>query len=158
MTDLPVHLDAAASPTADEDVQALLAFVAVHDVPCPACGYNLRQLTQPTCPECGLTLKLTVGSAEPFKRAWGFALALSAMIAGLGMVMILMTIAQGVPDFYDSAEYIFYYGSIIWVPAPALLLIFRRKFCKMAGGIQYAIILLAVLSMMVIGLSLISLG
>ena len=30
-----------------------------HDVPCPQCGYNLRELTRDTCPECG----------RPFDRA-----------------------------------------------------------------------------------------
>ena len=37
------------------------------DVPCPACGYNLRGNTSGTCPECGVQLGLaviTVGSPK----------------------------------------------------------------------------------------------
>jgi hypothetical protein len=29
-------------------------YLARHDVPCPSCGYNLRGLEKPVCPECGL--------------------------------------------------------------------------------------------------------
>ncbi|MCE7973090.1 MAG: hypothetical protein DYG92_02010 [Leptolyngbya sp. PLA1] len=38
----------------------LAAFLAEHDVACPNCGYNLRGLDKPRCPECGVTLTVTV--------------------------------------------------------------------------------------------------
>ncbi len=47
-------------PVKDE-TELLLRFVAHRDHACPKCGYNLRNLTQPVCPECGEELKLTVG-------------------------------------------------------------------------------------------------
>ncbi len=31
----------------------LLAFLATRDLACPGCGYNLRGLATPRCPECG---------------------------------------------------------------------------------------------------------
>src|ERR1043165_104303 len=42
------------SPTSD----ALRTFLAERDVPCPKCGYNLRGLSGPTCPECNTLLAL----------------------------------------------------------------------------------------------------
>lgn len=39
----------------------LLAFVQGRDVECPRCGYNLRDLKKPVCPECREELTLTVG-------------------------------------------------------------------------------------------------
>ncbi len=39
----------------------LLEFVRGRDVLCPACGYNLRNLTAARCPECNRELALQVG-------------------------------------------------------------------------------------------------
>ncbi|MEX2218812.1 MAG: YcxB family protein [Phycisphaerales bacterium] len=38
------------------DAARMRALLAWNDVPCPACRYNLRGLTEPRCPECGLVL------------------------------------------------------------------------------------------------------
>jgi hypothetical protein len=38
----------------------LLAFLRGRDVACPRCGYNLRDLTAPLCPECQEPLALDV--------------------------------------------------------------------------------------------------
>jgi hypothetical protein len=38
----------------------LRAYLAGRDVPCPSCGYDLRDLVASTCPECGAPLALTV--------------------------------------------------------------------------------------------------
>ncbi len=55
----------------------LLEFVGDRNVPCPRCGYNLRALTKPVCPECREELKLTVGRAKA-----RFGLFLAAVIPG----------------------------------------------------------------------------
>ncbi|MFG0275964.1 MAG: hypothetical protein ACF8QF_13010 [Phycisphaerales bacterium] len=34
---------------------ALRAFVALHDIACPTCGFNLRGCAEERCPECGET-------------------------------------------------------------------------------------------------------
>ena len=41
--------------------QHLIDFVHDRDVPCPSCGYALRNLQSPVCPECGEELTLRVG-------------------------------------------------------------------------------------------------
>ncbi len=40
----------------------VVEFVRTRSVPCPRCGYELRGLEQPKCPECGEPLVLKVGS------------------------------------------------------------------------------------------------
>src|SRR5262245_32338920 len=53
-----------APPTTSRDPQEialLLQYVRERDVRCPRCDYNLRNLSQPVCPECREDLRLTVG-------------------------------------------------------------------------------------------------
>ncbi len=49
---------------ASDETELLLRFLAHRDQSCPRCSYNLRNLTQPVCPECGESLKLTVGRRD----------------------------------------------------------------------------------------------
>lgn len=46
-----------APPMADAH-EMLRRYLADHDAPCPACGYNLRGLEGETCPECGEAVAL----------------------------------------------------------------------------------------------------
>jgi hypothetical protein len=41
-----------------ESVDELRAFLTVRDAACPRCGYNLRGLQEPVCPECGASISL----------------------------------------------------------------------------------------------------
>ena len=52
-------------PRDPEEVELLLQFVRERDVRCPRCDYNLRNLSQPVCPECREPLQLTVGARKP---------------------------------------------------------------------------------------------
>ncbi len=60
---------------ATNDNEGLRQHLADRDLPCPGCGYNLRGLPDPVCPECRQELQLTVGLVEP---------RLGALIAGVG--------------------------------------------------------------------------
>ena len=55
----------ATKPPSSDGAATLLEYVRERDVPCPLCGYNLRNLTRPQCPECREDLKLTVGLLKP---------------------------------------------------------------------------------------------
>lgn len=44
--------------------EMLLEFLREHDAACPVCGYNVRALIRPICPECRQELMLTVGAAR----------------------------------------------------------------------------------------------
>jgi len=66
----------------------LPAFLAERDVPCPSCGYNLRDLKEARCPECGEAIDLRVGLVEP-RQAAGIA-GLIGLAAGAGMNGLLL--------------------------------------------------------------------
>jgi hypothetical protein len=57
---VPPPSDPTPAASMSED-QLLLAFVQDRDVSCLLCGYNLRALTMPRCPECGNALRSSVG-------------------------------------------------------------------------------------------------
>lgn len=73
------------------DVDMLLAFLRERDVPCPRCGYNLRDLTQPACPECREELTLIVA-----RREIGFGWLLLSLVpgafSGIAAAFLLMVI------------------------------------------------------------------
>ncbi len=78
-----------------DDVARLLSmFLRGRDVPCPLCGYNLRDLTQQQCPECRHGLLLTVGVTK-LRFLW-FLLAMTACtFAGIAAGLTLIpTIVQ----------------------------------------------------------------
>jgi hypothetical protein len=69
------------------------SYVAERDVPCYGCGYNLRGLAGPTCPECGRTLLLQELMGPPRVRLgrwfWGGA----ALDGGLFVWMAVRLVA-----------------------------------------------------------------
>ena len=75
-------------PASDE---ILHSFLRDRDVPCPLCGYNLRNLTGGRCPECGNDLVLRVGVTEP--RLGAFLVLLVACCTGFGGSLLFSLIA-----------------------------------------------------------------
>src|SRR5215471_11172765 len=73
--------------------ELLLMFVHDRSVPCPRCGYDLRALTQPRCPECREPLKLVVGRAH-VQHLW-----------------FLLTIAPGI---FSGILSILMVGVVVW--------------------------------------------
>jgi len=75
-----------------EDDHRLLEFLRDRDVPCPKCGYNLRNLLKPKCPECELALTLGV-CAKPLRMGSLFAVVVSnsitAFLASVNIVLLL---------------------------------------------------------------------
>ncbi len=67
-----------------DDVAQLLTYLATRDVPCPGCGYNLRGLARPNCPECGDSVSLTVTNYP--SRLGGY----SAGFIGLSLSLFLV--------------------------------------------------------------------
>ena len=124
-------------PVVDETAH-LLAWVKGRDVPCPVCGYNLRDLTRPVCPECRHDVHLTVGVLHP-RLGWLFVALtpsmFSAVAAGLLLVpMTMMLLVGGEPAPWPvvGAEV---FG---WVSAMAGLVLFlkRNLFLRLPAPIQ----------------------
>jgi hypothetical protein len=70
----------------------LLQFLADQDVPCPGCGYNLRGLTTPTCPECAQALTLRVGLTEPRLGMFSGLLGAAAGLGFHGLLLLYMVV------------------------------------------------------------------
>ena len=66
----------------------LQAFLEGHDIACPGCGYNLRDLRGSHCPECGDELRLQVGLVEPRQAAP--IVGLVGLAAGAGLSGLLL--------------------------------------------------------------------
>jgi hypothetical protein len=69
----------------------LLDFLREHDAACPVCGYNLRALARPTCPECGHELVLTVGTAR-LRLGWLLAAIAPGFFSGIAAILLLVPI------------------------------------------------------------------
>ncbi len=65
----------------------LLQFVSTRDINCPACGYNLRGLSTPVCPECRESLRLTIGMIKP-RMGW-FLLTIIPGVFSAGCAVLL---------------------------------------------------------------------
>jgi len=76
----------------------LLDFLKEYDAACPVCGYNLRALTRPICPECGNELVLTVGATR-LRLGWLLAAVAPGFFSGIAacfvLVMIIARLAFG---------------------------------------------------------------
>lgn len=46
-----------------DELRRLRQFLAEHDLQCPGCGYSLRGLETPRCPECGLGIRFPTADA-----------------------------------------------------------------------------------------------
>ena len=66
----------------------LTDYLAGRDEPCPACGYNLRDLCGDRCPECGDGLALRLGLADP--RVGTLVAGLIGLSAGAGLSGLLL--------------------------------------------------------------------
>ncbi|MEM9415874.1 MAG: hypothetical protein AAGA29_10415 [Planctomycetota bacterium] len=128
-----------------DETRALLDYVAQREVGCPRCGYNLRGLTQPNCPECGNGLKLTVGSISPINRAWLTMLAALIAPAGIGvlscvgvaMALQYLSADDLVPRDFEQAFAMFAVGySIACIPLSIAAIALRRSFSRLPATPQ----------------------
>ncbi len=66
---------------AETELATLRSFLAERDAPCPGCGYNLRGVQEPVCPECGGPVELSIG--RRYRGMWALLLAAAACVAVL---------------------------------------------------------------------------
>ena len=78
-----------------------MEFLRDHDAACPLCGYNLRTLGRPVCPECGQELVLTVGAAR-VRLGWLMAAVAPGFFSGIAAVFLLVPIV--VPPVFGNGR------------------------------------------------------
>ena len=81
--------EAATIPTGAQEM--LLDFLRAYEADCPVCGYNLKALTRPICPECGQELVLTVGAAR-LRLGWLLAALAPGFFSGIAAAFLLIPI------------------------------------------------------------------
>ncbi len=81
-----------------KSVEGLMAFVASQDAPCPKCGYNLRGLVGPCCPECGLSMsdiEMALRWRAPrLRRKWQRLIAITMLGWAGGLVVMYLGIRR----------------------------------------------------------------
>jgi hypothetical protein len=116
------------------DAERLTDFLRDRDAECPQCGYNLRNLTSPRCPECGQALQLSVTLVEPYLRAWITLLVAMCAGTGLGVLWIILLPQHGRPPDVPFVGMLMHLTSIPLVP---VLVVKRRWFLRMQRPSQW---------------------
>jgi hypothetical protein len=122
-------------PTRD-DFDLLVRFLHERDVLCPRCSYNLRNLTQPFCPECREALSLRV-DVQPLVIRWLLlTLAPGTFCAILLGIFVFMSIVHGPPNGMPTEAVL----TILFMAASATgtvaLAVFNRWFMRIPGSTQ----------------------
>jgi hypothetical protein len=116
----------------------LFEFLREHDAACPVCGYNLKTLTRPICPECGQELVLAVGAAQ-LRFGWLLAALAPGFFSGIAAVFLLvpivivMMVGNGRPPLRIVAVDLFGWCSGIFA---ILLAIKRYRFLVQPRAVQ----------------------
>lgn len=118
------------------DAEGLLVdFLAGRDVACPACGYNLRDLTSAVCPECGERLGLHV-AGEPVR----FGLFIAAVSPGIfsGICAVLMVIPVVMSGSLPIGIALIESFGVLSGVAACVLIAKRHRFIRQAHEAQVA--------------------
>lgn len=124
---------------ATSDAERLIDFLRDRDVPCPLCGYNLRNLTGTVCPECRQNLQITVGVRDV---RFGYFLAtvapgifsgIAAVILAVPMIVSLVAASGGRPPWQIFAVDAFGFASGI---TAVVLITRRRQFIRLRSSTQ----------------------
>lgn len=90
--------------------QMLLDFLRDYDANCPVCGYNVRGLNRPLCPECRQELVLTVGEAR-LRLGWLLIALAPGFFSGIAACFVMI---PTVGVFFED-------GVVVWPLAGMVL-------------------------------------
>ncbi len=81
-------------------------YLATGDVPCPMCGYNLRNCKASQCPECGHHLRLISGELDGAETLRNLPLLFGLTAGGIPVLLVsavLVALFMTALDSYDLA-------------------------------------------------------
>ncbi len=111
-----------------DNVARLLDFLRGRDMHCPQCGYNLRDLTRPLCPECRQELLLTVGVTRP-RFLWFLLAVTPCTFAGIAAVLLLIPmIVQPLTGGGPPQPQVYALDALGWLSALGGLVLVRYRF------------------------------
>lgn len=124
----------------------LRTFLIGRDAPCPACGYNLRDLKGSTCPECGLALTLRVNLQEPALGSFVAGIVGICTTLGFHAIVLLWAMAMlftysGAPSLRDLIPLAL--GLVFDAPILWLWITQRRRVLKLSSAWRWRLALLA---------------
>ncbi|MEX0654061.1 MAG: hypothetical protein WD534_16235 [Phycisphaeraceae bacterium] len=150
---------------------SLIALLRHHDGPCPNCGYNLRGIARPVCPECGKPVRfdeLVQPHAARVRLPW-----LVTLISLAAALPVSFTVWQrllirrrfyygragrdgynGVPDFahFDLWQWLGFVGShVYWLSIPVAVLLWlalRRRIERLPAWLRWTIAVCAVVAVL----------
>ncbi len=82
------------APERREADPLLVSFLASRDVRCPACGYNVRGVRAPACPECDEPLELALLGTDRALGGWLLAIVACALACGADLLAAALFLAQ----------------------------------------------------------------
>ena len=108
--------------------ELLKMLLAVRDVPCPVCGYNLRAISSANCPECGAKLDLRVGSTDLKLGPWLAALLVVGLPLGFLAGAAILGLVSSIVD--NDLQALTVAGGLlipIIIMAGILVILIRRR-------------------------------
>lgn len=131
-----------------DEADYVLQFVRDTDVPCPTCGYNLRDLQVPRCPECGDALRLRLVLAEPRLGLWLATLIPVLAAAGVGVMFAALMVPKGLSNNMRGAGAMTAF--FLAIPLAGVAIGLRRWHVRLPRGLQ--VVLAAASILLVAGL------
>lgn len=106
---------AEADEVLDADDAMIVAFLAGKDAGCPACGYNLRGITRPRCPECDHRIELAFARLDPLRRLRGRLMVVHAACASTAAYFVVTGLLAFVQSrrFGTGATLSFWLGTVL---------------------------------------------
>ncbi len=122
-----------------DEVPLLLTFLRERDAACPLCGYNLRNLVRPQCPECRQDLVLSVGIKD-LRLGWLVATIAPGIFSGIAAVLLMIPIILvpllagdgSAPWFAVGADLFGWLSGLVAV----ILLKYRLAFLRLPRDVQ----------------------
>ncbi|MCH7700711.1 MAG: hypothetical protein IID37_03385 [Planctomycetes bacterium] len=118
------------------DSKLLRLFLLDRDATCPRCGYNLRDLTEPRCPECGEALTLKVSAQRPiFGLFW--VTILPGILSGV-CAIVLLVLLQFDPQVPPAVWWVDLFGFVSGASV-AVFFTYRRAFSRRSEKVQLTV-------------------